>query len=155
MADEINPVAKAVWDHAVALAGDNAAGALLAALNAYAPGTYLPPLRSAKLKPYLVRLVLSYDGSVEADTMPEEPPETKPDDSVDGLAQVVDYIYGIATAFHASRGDPAPDLDRDAMAKRLSSLRVSLSRSGGATWWHTGYHAGGAEWQAALRVVRG
>lgn len=104
---------------------------------------------------YKVRVMLTRGDSVEADTDPELAPDARPTIEVTGMSAIIELLRDVATPFHVSRQEPEPALDIPALERRLSALRVSLSRSGGNTWWHVKYTVGTAEWAAAVHVVRG
>lgn len=112
-----------------------------------APGT---PLRGR----YMIRIMLSRGDSVEADTDPEQPPDARPTMPIVGMHAILDTLAEVVRPFHAARQEPEPELDMPALERRLSALRVSLSRSAGDTWWHARYLVGLTEWSAAVHVVR-
>lgn len=104
---------------------------------------------------FRLRVLISRGESVEADSEPGADIDAKPDWEVLGMAAISGAVAGVVRGFHAERGDGEPDLTPEGLAKRLPSLRVTLSRGNGNVWWRVPYQAGGMKWIAAVHVVRG
>jgi len=131
-----------------------AVGPLLTRVGGRPP---IPPgEREAELAGWRCRIML-FDpaGEVQADSMPDSPPEAEPDIKCGTLGLAASWLRDVAEAFHAERREAAPEgLDQATLERSILSLRVSLSRNGGQTWWRVGYKVGGEQWRAMVRVER-
>lgn len=118
-----------------------------------------PGEREAELAGWRCRIMLfGPNGDVEADSMPDAAPEAEPDVKCGTLGLVAQWLREVAEAFHAERREPAPvGLDQATLERSILSLRVSLSRNAGQTWWRVSYKLGddGEQWRAMVRVERG
>lgn len=94
-------------------------------------------------------------GDLQADSMPDALPEADPDYRVNTLANAGAWVRETASIFHTERREGIPEgLDAETLERSILSLRVSLSRNGGLTWWRIPYTVAGANWRAAVRVER-
>lgn len=113
--------------------------------------------RPGRAHPFLVRILISRGDSAEADTEPEAEIDARPTWMLWGMEAICKAVADTIRDFHAGRGDLAPDAaaSTDALLERQASLRVTLSRGGGETWWRVPYTVGAMPWIAAVHVVRG
>lgn len=94
-------------------------------------------------------------GELQADTMPDREAEATPDVRINTLTNVGTWLRETAQEFHAANGDGEPEgLDAATLERSILSLRVSLSRNGGLTWWRVPYTVAGQAWRAMVRVER-
>lgn len=114
-----------------------------------------PAARGRPHSAYLIRVLISRGDSAEADTEPDSPVDAVPEWQVHGMAAIANAAYDVIVGFHASRHDPAPGLGREKLLGRLPSLRVTLTRGKGDTWWRVPYDVEGVRWVAVVHVVRG
>lgn len=105
---------------------------------------------------WLARIMLFDErGELQADTMPDAAVDAAPDVMRGTLALVGRWLRETAEEFHAANGDGEPQgLDAATLERSILSLRVSLSRNGGQTWWRVPYAVNGAAWRATVRVER-
>lgn len=101
---------------------------------------------------FKIRILISRGDSAEADTDPDLPIDAPPTWHMVGMDAIADATASTIRAFHASRHDPEPELED--LRRRLPSLRVTLSRGNGSTWWTVHYRVGVMSWLASVRVVR-
>lgn len=95
------------------------------------------------------------NGDLEADSQPDSNPEDEPAGHTRTLAHTGTWLRDTANLFHNDRRDPLPlGLDAETLGRSILSLRVSLSRNGGACWWRVPYTIGDDVWRAMVRVQR-
>jgi hypothetical protein len=114
----------------------------------------LPAQPFGQPRPFLIRILISRGESAEADTDPELEIDARPTWEVLGMAAISRAVASTVAAFHTGRHDLPPDLTVEALDARLPSLRVTLTRGKGSTWWRVPYHVGAVRWIAAVHVVR-
>jgi len=89
-----------------------------------------------KVRGFRIRVLISRGESAEADTEPEADIGALPDWEVLGMAGIAQAVFGVVTAFHAGRHDPAPDLTLAKLEHRClpcaSPYPVAKVASGGA-----------------------
>ena len=103
---------------------------------------------------FRIRVLISRGESAEADTEPEADIGALPDWEVFGMAGIAQAVFGVVTAFHAGRHDPAPDLTLAKLEHRWPALRVTVARGKGSVWGVGPDYGAGCLWVAAVRVVR-
>lgn len=100
-------------------------------------------------------MLFDHLGELQADSMPDAPAEAEPAEFFGTLGHVASWLRTAAADFHEENRDgELVGLDAATLERSILSLRVSLSRNGGATWWRVAYTAGGTSWRAAVRVER-
>lgn len=125
------------------------------------------PKRDGRSALYRVRLQLFKNGSLEADTDPEEEMNAPGAETIRGLVAVGQWARDIITAAHHADlvassvrhthpGTPRTieGLSDEDIVKSIKSLRPSLSRNGGSHFWRLPYSLGDeSEYLAGIRVV--
>lgn len=115
----------------------------------------MPPEAPAE-KGWHCRIMLFDErGELQADSMPDAAAEVTPDVYCNTLANAGAWAREVASIFHTEQREPLPvGLDDETLRRSIMSLRVSLSRNGGQTWWRIPYTVNGASWRVMMRVER-
>lgn len=91
-----------------------------------------------------------------ADSEPDVDMDNEPAELLPTLMAVGRWAQWQVNAYHAGMHQDAPQgLDEGTLQRRVSSLRVQLSRhAGGLTWWKLPYTVGGNGWHVHVRICK-